>query len=284
MLLLRNIPVVVFVILVAGCTQQGEQNIPHTDTPVFKRVNITYQLISPKDSIKKVIGRLDSLQKKIVLAVNRVDLPNLASLDTLVIPANLDEHIFQYQPYAADVPYLKDIHKIIFFSYPSQFFGAYENGRLVYAGPTSMGRKKDKTPTGLFYANWKAEETISTFNDEWELKWNFNIENDSGIGWHQYAMPGYPASHSCLRLTENDAQYLYQWADEWMLKGTDSVLAKGTPVIVFGSYPFGGSKPWFGLSQNPKALDISAKDLENLVVPYLADILARQAERAKVKQ
>ncbi len=91
---------------------------------------------------------------------------------------------------------MKNIDKIIFFSYPTQVFATYENGDLVYTGPTNMGRKKDPTPTGLFYSNWKAEETTSTFNDEWDLKWNFNIENKLGVGWHQYSLPGYPASHS----------------------------------------------------------------------------------------
>jgi hypothetical protein len=31
-----------------------------------------------------------------------------------------------------------------------------------------------------------------------DLRWNFNIENKLGVGWH--SLPGYPASHSCLRL------------------------------------------------------------------------------------
>jgi hypothetical protein len=62
---------------------------------------------------------------------------------------------------------------------------------LKYAGPTKWG-EKHKTPTGLF-SNWKAEETTSTF-DEWDLRWNFNIENKLGVGWHQYSLQGYPAS------------------------------------------------------------------------------------------
>jgi hypothetical protein len=54
-----------------------------------------------------------------------------------------------------------------------------------------MGREKDQTPTGLFFTNWKAEETTSTFNDEW-VKMNYNIIN--WVGFHQYSLPGYPAS------------------------------------------------------------------------------------------
>jgi len=49
---------------------------------------------------------------------------------------------------------------------------------------------------------------------------------------------GYPASHACMRLKEKDARYLNDWADQWILRGKDKVLIKGTPVIVFGSYNF----------------------------------------------
>jgi hypothetical protein len=32
-----------------------------------------------------------------------------------------------------------------------------------------------------FLHDWKAEETTSTFDDEWDLRWNFNIENKLGV-------------------------------------------------------------------------------------------------------
>jgi hypothetical protein len=57
---------------------------------------------------------------------------------------------------------------IILFSYPSQTFAAYENGQLVRTGPTNMGREKIKLQLVCFFTNWKAEETTSTFNDEWD--------------------------------------------------------------------------------------------------------------------
>jgi hypothetical protein len=41
-----------------------------------------------------------------------------------------------------------------------------------------------------------------------------------------------------MRLQEKDARYLYEWADQWILRGENKVLVKGTPVIVFGSYNF----------------------------------------------
>jgi hypothetical protein len=175
------------------------------------------------------------------------------------------------------------VSKLILFSYPAQAFGAYENGELVYTGPTNMGRKKDPTPTGLFFTNWKAEESTSTFDDEWNLRWNFNIENKLGVGWHQYALPGYPASHSCLRLQEVDAKYLYNWAEQWKLGKTDTIILKGTPVIVFGSYDFDASKPWLKLAKDPAALNINAEALTKIVEPHYAEIIHWQQQRELFK-
>jgi hypothetical protein len=65
-----------------------------------------------------------------------------------------------------------DIKKLSFFMHTNI---CYEKEQLIYNGPTNMGSENIK-PEGLFLTNWKAEETTSTF-DEWELRWNFNVEN-----------------------------------------------------------------------------------------------------------
>lgn len=101
-----------------------------------------------------------------------------------------------------------------------------------------------------------------------------------GVGFHEYELPGYPASHSCLRLLEKDAKYLYKWADEWILKDKENVKVKGTPVIVFGSYPFGDPKPWYKLVNDPKALDISESELEKETEPFIQKILDNQKVRS----
>jgi hypothetical protein len=245
-----------------------------------KPKNLQYHFQPSKDWVKRLKETPDSAGKYIILSVNRVDLDHVRSLDSLLVPDDLSGDRETYMPFPLEADGLKDIEKIVFFSYPAQAFAAYSYGHLVHAGPTSMGSKSHPTPEGLYFTNWKAEETISTFDDEWVLRWNFNIENKEGIGWHQYALPGYPASHSCLRLLESDAKQLYDWADQWKLKGTDSVLLKGTPVIVFGKYPFDGPKPWLALAQDAHALDIKAGELESLVNPHRQDIMAAQEKRA----
>ena len=238
---------------------------------------ITYHMDTAKTWMKQHLK--DSASLQIALAVNRTDSASFSQLDSVIIPDDMTGDLAYYLPFPFDVPYLQDVDKIIFFSYPTQTFATYENGILTYTGPTNMGRKKDPTPTGLFYTNWKAEQTTSTFNDEWDLKWNFNIENKEGVGWHQYSLPGYPASHSCLRLQEKDAKYLYTWANEWKLNNKDSVVVKGTPVIVFGNYNFDAPKPWLQLVSNAKSLTISAEEIQKQTAAYLTAILAEQQKR-----
>jgi hypothetical protein len=221
----------------------------------------------------------DSAKIWIVLAVNRTDRANIVKMDSIVVPEDLTGDMAYYLPFPFEVSALDDVSKIIFFSYATQTFAAYEYGQLIRTGPTNMGRRADKTPTGLFFCNWKAEKTTSTFNDEWDLKWNFNIANKLGVGFHQYELPGYPASHSCLRLQERDAKYLYDWADQWVLKDPQTVKLKGTPVVVFGSYDFDAPKPWYKLAKDSKALNFSESSIEKEVQPFLSQVLTEQRKR-----
>jgi hypothetical protein len=234
-----------------------------------------------RDSALATLNRLTPAERNIVLRLNRVDAASYRRLDTMVIPDKIDTNWTAYLVFPAELPAIKDVRKMVFFAYYPQVFAAYENGRLVRWGPTNMGKKASPTPTGLFSCNWKAVETVSTVDDEWVLKWNFNVWNKGGVGWHQYQLPGYPASHSCMRLLEEDAKWMYTWADQWLLK--DGLLAaQGTPVLIFGHYPFGQHKPWWSLVENPSALNISADTLTTLVQPHIDKIITRQKQRDSV--
>lgn len=245
------------------------------------KIDVRYTLLPMNDSGKKAFKEYPKEQQTTILALSRLDVRHI-NKDTLVIPDTFAPDLRSYAPFPFYLPVLKEVHKMVFFSYPAQAFAAYENGRLVHWGPTSMGKKSTPTPTGLFFANWKSRESISTVSDEWILKWNFNIWNKGGVGWHQYAMPGYPASHSCLRLLEDDAKFLYDWAHMWILKDRETLLAQGTPVLVYGEYPWGTGRPWLKLAADPKALDITKDELEALIEPHLDNILKKQAQRDSV--
>ncbi|OGS71256.1 MAG: hypothetical protein A3F91_02360 [Flavobacteria bacterium RIFCSPLOWO2_12_FULL_35_11] len=276
-LILLNIIVIA---LFFSCNRNEKVKVKKVPIARHQPKSVSYQMENAKEWLSANIK--DSKKLRIAISVNRTDNENFAQMDSVIVPVDMTGDMEYYLPFPMNVPFLKDIDKIIYFSYPTQTFATYENGELIYTGPTNMGRKQDQTPTGLFYANWKAEETTSTFNDEWDLRWNFNVENLLGVGWHQYSLPGYPVSHSCMRLQENDARELYEWADQWILTGNDSVLVKGTPVIVFGSYDFDAPKPWLKLIDNPKELDITEDEIQNQTEPFLKSILAEQENR-KIK-
>ncbi len=286
----------------SACSNQESRSTP---APVVKRdssesaavpeeapavPNFSYHFISYRnkdkairDSAKAYMKSLSPAERDIVLRLNRVDAASYTRLDTMIVPDRIDTSWMAYSLFPTEIPALKDVRKMVFFAYYPEAFAAYEAGRLVKWGPSNMGKKATPTPTGLFSANWKAKEAISTVDNDWKLKWNFNVHNKGGVGWHQYQLPGYPASHSCMRLLESDAFWLYNWADMWILK--DNLLAaQGTPVIIFGSYPFGKSKPWWSMVQDGAALDIPADTMDAIIQPHLAKILARQAQRDSVLQ
>ena len=276
-----KIAILIVSLLSLSCKEE-KKKIENSNKPLLSRnepkeVAFTFQ--KTKDWL--LTDGTNQKALNLVLAINRVDIVNLKKLDSIVVPTDFSGDLEYYMPFPLEINSLNEVNKIILFSYTTQAFATYEYGTLTHVGPTSMGREKDKTPTGLFFTNWKAEETISTFNDEWELKWNFNIENKLGVGFHEYELPGYPASHSCLRLLEKDAKMLYEFADQWELESAEKVKLKGTPVIVFGSYDFKNPKIWNTLPQNAKALSISEAALETTISPFLQSILKEQTKREK---
>lgn len=244
-------------------------------------MNITYRPLVMKDSGKvRLKNDFTPEMRQVIYALNRVDAGHATRIDTLIIPDTLVEDLMFYSPFPRELPFLKEVNKMVYFSYPIQAFAVYEAGTLVRWGPTSMGKKATPTPTGLFFANWKGLEVRSSVKEEWILKWNFNISNRGGVGWHLYAMPGYPASHSCLRLLEQDARFLYDWADQWKLSGNDKLLANGTPTIVYGNYPWGQQRPWKALMADPKANEVTLEMLQQETESFLPRILEAQEQRA----
>lgn len=237
-----------------------------------------------RDSLYSIFSKkYTERERYAILALNRLDSKSKWNSDTLVVPAKIDTTLMAYSPFPMQLDVLSEVKKFVVFSYPIQAYGVYSNGTLVKWGPTSMGKKTAQTTRGLMFANWKKKLAISTVKSEWKLPYNFNIHNTHGIGWHQYDLPGYPASHSCLRLLMKDAIWLYSYADTWILNpGGATTKANGTPVIVFGDYPWGKRKPWRNLLNDPNANNISVEEMTNLIKPHVEKMVKEQTNREKV--
>ena len=117
-------------------------------------------------------------------------------------------------------------------------------------------------------------------NPAWILPWAFNLDNIGGIAFHQYDLPGFPASHGCVRLLNQDAQWIYGWADTWILSKQDnSVVAYGTPVIIFGDYSYGKEAPWKRLASDPGAASVTRTIAELALSKHLPTVEARAQVR-----
>jgi len=240
-----------------------------------------YWPLKGSDSLSKVFyNKYTKKEIYDIAALNRVDVSNLKRKDSIIIPKNLKENFLDYSPFPFHMDILDPVSKFIIFSYPIQAYAVYENGNLIKWGPTNMGKKATQTPRGLFFTNWRGRKVKSTSNDEWILNWNFNISNFEGVGFHQYALPGYPASHSCLRLLDADAQFLYNWCDQWILKDKNTQIAKGTPVIVYGDYAFGKKAIWNELVNNSNATTITIGQLNEVIQPHIEEIIKQQEIRS----
>ena len=112
-------------------------------------------------------------------------------------------------------------------------------------GPGELGRGAASDAIGYFHLNWKSKGRHSTVNRDWFLPLAFNFINREGISFHQFELPGYPASHGCVRLLGGDARWLYGWGDQWNLGPRGWRIEKqGTPVWIVGGYDYDGDPPW----------------------------------------
>ncbi|WP_337866536.1 L,D-transpeptidase [Ignavibacterium sp.] len=270
---------------VADSTLIAQDSLAQIKDTVQQNPVISYKFISPprQNRYKFLIEEYDTIGAKIILALNRLDERFIRKPDSIVVPDTILNDKLLYSPFPIHLGILESVKKILLVDQRVQAFAAYKFGNLVYWGPASTGKKSTPTPNGLFHTNWKSKKTISTDNEEWILKWYFNLENFRGVSFHQYELPGYPASHACVRLLEEDAYWIYYCAEQWILtKDGEFVIAYGTPVIIFGEYNFKGIKPWLLLPTEPEKALVNELELTEVINKHILTILSRQNERERI--
>ncbi len=252
-----------------------------TTAPASTAKPLRFQVVKllGQKSIKQLETQLGADVFTLVLKINRLDRKHLRNGASLIIPdANAD--LATVSPLPLKLEAACSVPKLVMVSRHSQAFGAYEFGELVRWGPTSTGKKSTPTPAGLYHTNWKARETRSSVNQSWILPWCFNIDNMTGVAFHKFDLPGYPASHGCVRLLEEDAKWLYEWAEPWLLsKPSQSILAYGTPVIIFGDYSYGEKAPWQRLADDALASAVSIAEIDEVLNKYSHTIAIRARAR-----
>lgn len=159
------------------------------------------------ESLSKICQN-DSVCQVIFMKVNRVDQRHFPVGKTVLLPVER-EKAEKYVPVPARLTDSRGEREIrIYLS--SQYFGAYEKGVLVFWGAVSTGKRTNATPPGKFVVNYKQRFKKSIKYDNAPMPYSINF--NGGYFMHQQSLPGYPASHGCVRLLMSDAERLFTWA------------------------------------------------------------------------
>lgn len=121
---------------------------------------------------------------------------------------------------------------VILVSLPDQVMYVYRNGVRMGRSTVSTGTAGHRTPTGVFTVLQKKVDHESSIYKGAKMP-NMQRLTWTGIAMHAGQLPGYPASHGCVRLPEDFAAKLY------------TVTKLGTTVIIADnkSSPISTTKP-----------------------------------------
>ncbi len=85
----------------------------------------------------------------------------------------------------------------------------YRNGLLMGVSTVSTGKKGNETPTGVFTILQKNKDHKSNLYNDAPMPFMQRLTWD-GIALHAGKLPGYPASHGCVRLPYEFARLLFE--------------------------------------------------------------------------
>ena len=122
---------------------------------------------------------------------------------------------------------------MVLVSIPQQTMNVYRNGILIGRSSVSTGSKGHSTPGGVFTILEKKKTHYSKKYDNAPMP-NMQRLTWTGIAMHSGNLPGYPASHGCIRLPYDFSQLLFAETS----KGGTVVVGDGkTPTPHLASNP-----------------------------------------------
>ena len=197
-----------------------------------------------------------------VARFNRIDRRHAQPGREIKVPVRVEE-VVNFTPLPSLYPAGEQERQLIVVDLAEQFLGAYEYGVLRFSFPIASGESENETPTGKFRITaahrthrsclYTIEATTIPYPMQYALR--FFVNADGVSYWiHGRDLPGYPASHGCIGLADEQMQLHYygvpaqpELADakklyEWVLGDlTDSgevlTLASGPAVLIEGVTP-----------------------------------------------
>lgn len=218
----------------------------------YQRVKIRDK--SHLDSIKKTMYKNKEFTPayRAISTINRKEYRLYRVNDSILLPDNIIDDQRAYSVLPHYYPQVAAYKKFIVVSIKYQCYGAYENGNLVHFAAINSGKRAGSNPEGLYYLTWKAKSHVSSYDETWIMPYTFNYTR-IGQAFHQYLMPGFPASHGCLRQFVRDAEWMFNWGDTRKIDPATKKwgLRSGTPLIIIDQYDYENRyKPWRYLKSN----------------------------------
>lgn len=105
------------------------------------------------------------------------------------------------------------LHMVV--SLNDQKIDVYRGRDLIETSPISSGKRGHGTPTGVFSILEKRRKHFSNLYDNAPMPFMQRL-TWSGIALHVGRLPGYPASHGCIRLPRPFAKSIYSMTDRGM--------------------------------------------------------------------
>ena len=117
-------------------------------------------------------------------------------------------------------------------SIDAQLAYVYRNGVLTGVSTVSTGKKGHETPTGVFTILQKNKDHFSNIYDNAPMPYMQRL-TWGGIALHAGGLPGYPASHGCIRMPSEFARQLFEVTST----GMTVVVASTASELSNAAYP-----------------------------------------------
>ena len=226
---------------------------PFVDTfPEIKYKKIEFKSQLAKKRFFDSITKLSSIAHTILSTLNRKEWSFILNSKEILVPEVFTENRLAYSIFPTHYEGARNIPKLIIVSARYQALACYEYGNLVKFAPVNSGKEKTQTYPGRYALTFRQRTRLSSLDSTWVMHYYYNFHPEAGMALHQFTMPGYPASHSCLRMLESDAAWIYNWGEGYK-KDTNGKIIRlsGTPLIILDHYPFGSEyHPWMQITSN----------------------------------
>jgi len=193
---------------------------------------------------------------------NRVDRRHVYPGISIKVPKRLED-IKDFTPMPNYYQPAEKEPKFILVNLSEQFLGTYAFGRLVFSSPIATGEDGNETPNGEFRINafdmlhqsslYFIEKTNKPYPMHFGLRF---FTNKQGVAFwiHGRDLPGYPASHGCIGLYDEemqkkyygypknpvleDAKMLFEWVvSPSVEEGKFQLLNDGPKMLIIGNAP-----------------------------------------------